>query len=143
MNYLKYFFYVFILVILLPAQISQAGIRVTNEEARFAEGSMNNCSGREKEVIECVQKALDDFAAGLTQVDIPVLSPKAAPAIKAAANELKKVKSKAAALSVLNRVRAQMRSLAAKKSGQPQAIYKRVAITLSRAISVIKRKAKA
>lgn len=141
MRYFKSLILLSIFTVLLPIHLANAGIRVTTEEARFAEGTMNACTGQEKEVIECVQKALDGFAGGLTQADIPQLTPKAAPIIQKAANDLKRATSKAAALSVLNRVKATIRGLAAKRSGQPQAIYKRISITLSRALSVIKRKA--
>lgn len=111
------------------------------EEARSVESRLNGCSGSSKEVLACVQSALSDFGSGLALDNLPLVAPKAAPTVKAAASALKKAKSKTAAFSVVSKARSILLRLSVKKSGEVKQIYKRVAITLARAMSVIKRKA--
>lgn len=67
MKFLKSYICVLILLILVPVEMANAGIRRTAEEARQTELQLGSCSGTEQEVIDCVQVALEGFGAGLSQ----------------------------------------------------------------------------
>ncbi len=143
MNFFKFMILpviVMVLYSLSPAYAGSQAIRMTIEEAVFTERGLGDCSGSSQEVIACVQTKLERFGSALENGFIPNWSPKAAPIVKKAARNLKRVKSKAAALSVLNKARSILRGLVVKTKGQTKDIYQRVSITLSKAIKVIQRK---
>ncbi len=140
MRILNYLIIVSFFIALLPMHLANAGIRRTAEEARQTELLLRSCSGQQQEVIDCVQSAMEGFGSGLSQ-GFPQKAPKVGPIIKDAAAQLKRVKGKTAALSVLSRVRATIRLISVKRKGEAKEIYLRVALTLSRALKVIKRKA--
>lgn len=130
----------FLLVLFFSVSAANAGIRKTSEEARIVEQQLTSCTGNEQQIINCVQQAIEDYGVALSQ-GFPQKAPKVSGIVKNAAIELKKAKSKASALSVLNRARATLRLVAARRSGEAKEIYQRVALTLSKALRVIKRRA--
>jgi len=124
------------------AAVEGAAIKSANQRSTRAEAKLIACGQfRERQAINCVATAVRSFAADTGGCSfIAAAAPQATPTVAAAAKELGSTTTKEAAISVLNRARSVLRSLAAQSSGEARRVYSRINRTFDTAISVINSK---
>lgn len=107
-----------------------------------AERSYRSCSALSGDaILRCVATATSRYAGSLSSCSyIAGVAPQAAPTAREAAQSIANVKTKQAALSVLNQTSSVLRALAAQSSGETRAVYGRINRAFQTAISVINSK---
>ena len=94
-----------------------------------------------REAIGCLSSAITYFAADVGSCgDIRAIAPRAFLIIETASVEIKRARTKEAAISVLNKATSLLRSLAAESKAEAQSVYSRINRAFETAINVIESK---
>ncbi len=124
--------------------MAHAGAAVTARAAYWAEKGIKDCgdefAGQTANLNRCISDQLERLSSAMRPSNVNALAPRAIPTVNSAASKLRRQKSKAGALAVLNQARRILRGLTAKSSGEAREVYDRLQRVFTVAITVVKSK---